>query len=59
MFAPVALALTLAICPMHVDTVGPIHLGEPLIDVEKKLGPGWRGRVFDSAWEQSDGARLH
>ena len=48
MLAPVVIALTLAICPAHVDTVGPIHLDEPVIDVEKKLGPGWRGQVFDS-----------
>lgn len=29
--------------------VGPVHLGERVADVQKKLGPGWRGQVYDPA----------
>ena len=48
-----ALTLALALGPMGPDPgpaqleVGPIHLGERVKDVERTLGPGWRGPVFD------------
>ena len=54
MIATVFLALTLATMnPADDGTVGPIHLGERVMDVQKALGPGWRGPVFDTRGNKS------
>ena len=48
-----ALTLAIALGALGPDpklrqlSVGPIHLGERISDVQKTLGPGWRGPVYD------------
>jgi len=54
MVATVFLALTLAANTSAGDAiVGPIHMGERVVDVQKELGPGWRGPVVDSVGNKS------
>ena|SRR5579859_1874730 len=54
MLGSVLLALTLATNISGGDSiVGPIHLGERVVDVQKELGPGWRGPVVDSLGNKS------
>lgn len=48
MLTGVVIALTLATnIPWYDGKVGPISLGESAVDVQKTLGPGWRGSVSD------------
>ena len=60
-----ALALSLALGPMGPDPgpaqvkVGPVYLGETVKQVQKALGRGWRGPVYDRGSEQHYNALVY